>query len=180
MSDSDSKPPTQTLYPKGFTDSDAFGTPTLTVSTVSTAGTGGTANTTASAGSAGASTGSVNPRPPSRRRSPGTGFDRQPGRRPMKEYPLTREELISLGGVGVLATTCFSVGGGFVTRSLDITKDLELAQGVPPPIVARWQARADDSLTFGIIFIVIGVVSLLYGGWRVTDIIRSTEHQDAR
>jgi heme O synthase-like polyprenyltransferase len=94
----------------------------------------------------------------------------------VKGYPVTRDELFGLGGVGLLATFCFSVGGNYMNRSFDISKDIELAQGVPEPLVARWKAKSEDAFLFGSVLIAVGVITIFVGGAKVLSIIRSTEH----
>ncbi len=96
----------------------------------------------------------------------------------MKAYPVTRDELFGIGGAGLVATFCFSLGTNYLNRAYDINKDLELAQGIPPELKVRWQTKADADWTFGIIIVVIGVVAILGGGAKVLSIIRSTDHAE--
>lgn len=111
-----------------------------------------------------------------RRRRRGGSHEILPGERRVKGYPVTRDELFGLGGAGLLATVCFSVGGNMINRSLDIQKDLELAQELPKPIIARWETRQEDAWSFGILLLVIGAVAIAVGGAKIWSIIRSTEH----
>jgi hypothetical protein len=96
----------------------------------------------------------------------------------VKGYPLSRDELFGVGGAGVLATTCFSIGGTLVGRSFDIQADLEMAQGVSPEIKARWETRESDAWAFGLIILAIGLVCFLAGSAKIISIIRSTKHPE--
>jgi hypothetical protein len=98
------------------------------------------------------------------------------GARKVKAYPVTRDELFGLGGAGVIATICFSVGGNYLNRSYDIGKDLELTVGVPPELKARWQSKEADYFTFGLIIFAIGVAAFIAGGVKVISIIMTTDH----
>jgi hypothetical protein len=100
------------------------------------------------------------------------------GVRRVKGYPLSRDELFELGGAGILATTCFSIGGTNLNRSFDIQKDLEIAQGIPPEIKVRWETKEADAWVYGWLFFIIGIVCFLAGGAKVISIIRSTRHPD--
>jgi hypothetical protein len=97
----------------------------------------------------------------------------------VKGYPVTRDELFGLGGAGLLATVCFSIGGNYINRSYDIQKDLELTQGLPPELKARWEAKEADAWHFGLVLAIIGAVAILVGGAKILSIIRSTEHPNA-
>ena len=94
----------------------------------------------------------------------------------MKEYPVTRDELFELGGIGVATTICFSVGGSYMSRSVDIQRDLELSQQLPSDVVVRWQTKEIDYWYFGIAIVFIGVVALALGGAKIFSIMRSTKH----
>ena len=100
------------------------------------------------------------------------------GSRRVKGYPVTRDELFGIGGAGLLATTCFSIGGGLVGRSFDIQKDLDFNKEVPVEIRVRWQTKETDYLWFGSVLILIGVVAIVAGGAKVLSIINSTKHND--
>jgi len=113
-----------------------------------TAGAGATLQAeTAAAGSVSvnvAATGSTsgnNGPPPRVRRPTGSGFDRQPGRRPMKEYPLTKGELYGLASLGGAATLCFSLGSAAFGYAATITKDMAFASNVPETRVLHDGAR---------------------------------------
>jgi hypothetical protein len=115
---------------------------------------------------------------PTRRRASLTGHTLEivAGERRVKGYLVTRDELIGLGGTGLLATLAFSYGGRYINRSYDIQKDLELTQGLPPELTARWQTKSADDWDFGVLCIIVGIVVLLAGGAKVLSVIFSTNH----
>src|ERR1700682_1021692 len=60
---------------------------------------------------------------PSRHRAQtGSGCVRMPGKRPMKEFPLTKTELYGLASVGGFATLCFSGGSAALGYASTVTK----------------------------------------------------------
>lgn len=97
----------------------------------------------------------------------------------MKEYPVTFDELIELGSIGLVSTVLFSLGGMYLNRSWDMQKDLELSQGLPERLVGKWEARADDAWFFGILLCLVGALAVLGGGAKIWSIVRSTRHPDA-
>jgi hypothetical protein len=101
------------------------------------------------------------------------------GVRTVKEYTVDRDELLTLGGTGVVSTLCFSGGGIYLNRAFDIRKDLEFTRDLPAPLAAKWTERADNAEIFGIILLGIGVVVLLSFGAKLWSIFHSTSHPDA-
>lgn len=106
----------------------------------------------------------------------GSTHDVISGARSVKGYPITRDELFGLGGAGFVATAGFSLGGNYLTRYYDIQKDLDMAQGLPDRIVVKWQTKAEQDWTFGILLIIFGIVAIFAGGAKITSIILSTKH----
>src|SRR5579863_8170257 len=111
----------------------------------------------------------INPPPaninplPARRTSRSGAHKHQiiPGVRRVKGYPVTRDELLSLSGSGILGSLCFSIGGKYLDRSYDISKDLEFSQGLPDTLIVRWKTKAEDDQYIGWSFIFIGIVAFL-------------------
>jgi len=119
------------------------------------------------------------PRIQRRRRSGGSTLQIMSGERRVKGYPISRDELFTLGGVGALASACFGVGVSLVERSFDLQANLELSRGVAPEIVARWETRETDYWIFGLVLLAFGVGAMIAGGAKILSIMRSTEHPDA-
>jgi hypothetical protein len=118
------------------------------------------------------------PTPPAVRRSRAGGSIHETisGVRRVKAYPVTRDELLGLGGVGIVTTFCFSVGSSYIKRSFDIHKDLEFNQQLPSDLIVKWQTTEMDDWLFGFFFFAIGVLAFILGGAKIFSIMRSTEH----
>jgi hypothetical protein len=101
------------------------------------------------------------------------------GVRTVKEYPIDRDELFELGGVSLLATVSFSIGYANWQRSQDIQRDLELSQGLPDKLIARWTAKQEDAYEIALIFFAIGLAALIAGGLKLWGVIATTAHPDA-
>lgn len=67
---------------------------------------------------AGKGRGGGNKKPP-----PGSYMDRIPGRRPVKEYPLTEADMRDLAKTGLIATGSFSMATGLIGFSINLSKD---------------------------------------------------------
>jgi hypothetical protein len=100
-----------------------------------------------------------------------------PSTRRIKGYLLSRDELFQLGGIGVLTTVCFSVGGTYINRSFDIGKDLEFAQEIPSETRIRWETKEVEYWNFALIFLALGAVVFLAGGAKVISILRTSKHR---
>lgn len=98
------------------------------------------------------------------------------GARRVKGYPVTRDELFTLGGVGVIASAFFGFGANFVSRSFDLAANLDLSSGVSKEIIERWQTREWDFWYMGLVLLGLGALIALAGGAKIWSIIWSTEH----
>lgn len=113
----------------------------------------------------------------SRRKNNSTGFDRQPGRRPMKEYPLTQSELYGLASLGALTTGCFSVASGLLGYASSIAKDIAFfGSNIPETALNHYALARDLSLYGSLGLFAIGVALMGVGGIRVRQIIKETIH----
>lgn len=96
----------------------------------------------------------------------------------MNDYPVSKDELWTLGGLGLGATLAFSSAAGLLGFFVDTKKDLELAQGIPPETVAYWRAREDDALILMVGCLVAGVLFFAFGALKVRHIINSTKFSE--
>jgi hypothetical protein len=95
----------------------------------------------------------------------------------MKGYPVTRDELISLGGVGLATSVLSGVGANFISRSFDLDASIELSgSDIKPGVIAKWQTRETDFFVFGIILLALAALATVGGGLKIWSIIKSTEH----
>ena len=63
-----------------------------------------------------------------------------PGKRVMKEYPITEETLDNIGTLRTSASACFAIGSLALGFALSNVQSIALATGVSPVIVATWTA----------------------------------------
>lgn len=105
-----------------------------------------------------------------------SAFDSKPGRREMKEYPLTYTELIGLGVISVFSTIFFSIGTFLFSTYLDIKKDLAFSVDISGETRAYWMALETTSFWGAIIFIVLAGVTIIFNGIALKHIIDNTRH----
>ena len=94
----------------------------------------------------------------------------------MKGYPITRDELFTLGGVGLATSAFLGVGGNLVGRSFDLQANIELSPDVKPELIAKWETREYDFWYIGLILLVFAAGLALTGGLKIWSIINSTDH----
>ena len=114
--------------------------------------------------------------PPRRRRLTGSTHQIISGARRVKGYPVTRDELLTLGGVGLATSAFLGVGANFISRSFDLQANIELSPDVKPEIRAKWETREYEFWIIGIVLLVFAVLAALAGGAKRWSIIKSTEH----
>lgn len=110
------------------------------------------------------------------RRPSGSGFDRISGRRPMREYPLTKGELHELASRSFLSTLGFSGGSAAFTVWLGIVQGMAFADTVKPEVKAYWQAWQSAAGWASIVLCAFGAAMMIWNGLRVREIIRETDH----
>jgi hypothetical protein len=108
----------------------------------------------------------------------GSSYQIISGERRVKGYPITRDELFTLGGLSVLASGFFGFGGNFVSRSFDLQVSIELSTGVAPEVIARWMTREYDYWYFGLVLLLFGIFAAIAGGAKIWSIIDSTRHPE--
>jgi hypothetical protein len=98
------------------------------------------------------------------------------GARRVKGYPITRDELLTLGGAGFVSSLFFGFGGDFIFRSYDLQANLDLSPGVAADVVAKWTTREFDFWYIGLVLLFFGLVVAAVVGAKIWSVIRSTEH----
>ena len=111
-------------------------------------------------------------RPPNR-----TALDRIPGRRPMKEYPLIKSELWTLGGIQAGSAVSFSLAGNCFGLWSSTKQQLAFAKGADPNVAGYWRGVGDMAFYGMIGLAVIGAALFLLSGFNVLKIIWMTEHR---
>ncbi len=109
------------------------------------------------------------------RRAP-SGLRRLPGRRPMKEYPLTEIELWSMSGLGIFATIFFSFATFLLGLYVSSKESVDLAIGVKSEILAHWNTTSNLCLIGAIFMIFLMLLDLIIFGLAVSKIISGTHH----
>ena len=105
-----------------------------------------------------------------------TGFDRLPGRRPLKEYPITEGELTALATIGAVATLCFSVASALFGFAVTVTKDIAFASTLPDSILTFWGTLRIGAFIGTGIFVLFGIVFIVVGKSKISAIKRETTH----
>ncbi|MBX7496433.1 hypothetical protein K3172_11265 [Qipengyuania sp. 6B39] len=107
-----------------------------------------------------------------------SGFNRTPGVREMREYPVTSRELWTLGGLQASSALTLSLAGWLFGFWLNAKQALDLAdrKTIPATALAQWEAYANlawwGALGIGILgFLLMGLVGL-----NVWGIIKDTRH----
>jgi len=99
------------------------------------------------------------------------------GRRELKGYTVTGDELLALGAVQGMTALAFALAGSFFGFWLSTKQAIELA-GRDTSIAskAQWLAYGDVGFWGGITLAALGVGLFGYSGWRAFKIMRDTIH----
>ncbi|HXQ12153.1 MAG TPA: hypothetical protein VN805_14250 [Caulobacteraceae bacterium] len=111
------------------------------------------------------------------RRSRRAGLYRRPGRRDMKEYPITLNELMSLGGLSLLATFAFSVAGFCGTTWWQLSQEFAFSPPHDAATAGYWHGIMQGSGIAAIALAIIGLAIVALGGATVFNIWNETEHE---
>ena len=106
-----------------------------------------------------------------------SGFNRNPGVREMKEFPVTSSELWTLGGLQFGASAALGFAGWLAGFYANAKQAVSFAdKDTPKEVLGQWQAYSDMAF-YGIIGAgVLGLFLLLLTGWNVWRLIRDTVH----
>jgi hypothetical protein len=107
-----------------------------------------------------------------------TGFTKLPGKRIMKEYPLTSRELWTLGGLQAGSAATLSFAGWLAGFWVNSQQAIDFADrhATPPEVLAQWQAYADMAYGAAVGAGALGIFLILLSGWNVLGIIWDTTH----
>jgi hypothetical protein len=117
---------------------------------------------------------------PTRKRAStaGSKIVRKPGKREMKEYPLSEDELNGLTAIGLLATFLFTASGFALGLCIDIWKDMSLASDIPAKQQGIWTTMWWVTAVVFLLTLVGGVLAMVWGKSRLNDIKASTQHDE--
>ena len=105
-----------------------------------------------------------------------SAFISKPGRREMREYPLTYTELIGLGTLSVFSTISFSFGTFFFSTYLEIKKDLAFSVGISRDTYSYWKAIETFSFWGAVFCICVAIIFIALNGIALRHIINNTRH----
>jgi hypothetical protein len=114
--------------------------------------------------------------PKDKPRNPRGGFHRKPGRRVMKEYPLTQGELWGLGGVSLAATIFLSFASFCLSNAFELYKELSFDATITPALSGYWHAMMCAFIWGGILWGVLGLIFIVINGLSLRRIINETVH----
>lgn len=112
---------------------------------------------------------------PARRSARGSTLPIRGGKREVKAYAVTEDELSTLGALQVLAALFFSLAGLFFGLWFDISLQVAFAEK-HDAAVHYWKGLQSAALIGAILFAVIGVGIFLFNGSRVRKIKKATTH----
>jgi len=96
-----------------------------------------------------------------------------PGKRVMKEYPITEETLDNIGTLRTSASACFAIGSLALGFAISNCQSIALATGVSPVIVATWTA-------YGQLSGIVAVATYIAGGiffWKGHGVLKRIKQE---
>ena len=106
-----------------------------------------------------------------------SGFNRRPGVREMKEFPVTSRELWTLGGLQAGSAGALSFAGWLVGFYINAKQAVDFAgHDVPRQVLGQWQGYADMALFGAIGASLLGIFLVGLSGFNVWWIIHDTKH----
>ena len=122
---------------------------------------------------AGGEDGKKPPRKPPKR----TSLDRVPGRRPMKEYPVTGEELLTLGIMQGGSAIMLAFAGACFGFHLSTEQTIDFAgKDVSQATVGWWAGMGDAAFYLAIVVALLGITLAVLSGFKVSRIMKATDH----
>jgi hypothetical protein len=105
-------------------------------------------------------------------------FNTSYGQADMRAYPIYKGELLGLGGISVFAAGAFSLAGSLFTFAVDTSKDLDLALGTKPEVLAYWSAARDFAQIGGIVCFIVGLIVIAGGAMMIRAIFKRTKFDE--
>lgn len=116
---------------------------------------------------------------PQRRKQKRTSLDRIPGRRPMKEYPLTEDDLDTIGLLQGSATIAFGAAGTCFGLFLSVRMAIDFAgSGISQRTMGWWAGLAFGALAAAILLAAAGFFLRYKGRTRINRIKQDTIHDE--
>jgi hypothetical protein len=106
-----------------------------------------------------------------------SGFNRKPGVREMKEFPVTSRELWTLGGLQAGSAAALSFAGWLAGQYVNARQSLAFAgHDVPRQVVGQWEGYSNMAFWGAVIAAALGLFLLGLSGLNVYGILHDTEH----
>lgn len=122
---------------------------------------------------AGATGGSQPPKP---RNNKGSAITIKGGRRNVKAYPLTEEELNQLGFLQTSATFLYSLAGTAFGLWVNITQSIEFSKDTPNNVLSHWSSLKLAALVSAVILFFIATVIVIRRRGMLGRIKNETTH----
>jgi hypothetical protein len=106
------------------------------------------------------------------------GTSQKRGRRDMKFYEISEDELWNLFAVGVVAAISFSIAGWFLGCAFDIFKDLDLNSGISPEKIQIWKSNQNWCFVSSSFFFLVAIASTIVGGFKIRKILTDTKFDE--
>lgn len=135
-----------------------------------TGGQGGVGGTTQPRGNSGVGGGRT-------KKAVGSTFSVRGGKRDMKGYPVTKDDLINLAATQGGATLFYAVFSLCFGVWISAKQSIEFADKIDPRILGKWQGYETAALVFGIASLLLAIGLTVYNGFRVHWIITGTTHE---
>ncbi len=99
------------------------------------------------------------------------------GRRVLKAYTVTEDQLENLGVLQVTTTGCFSLASALLTFWIGVKQDIAFAGEVAGTAAEWWNGLAAGALFFAVLFLGAGIYFLCRGRTTVGRIKKDTTHE---
>ena len=108
-----------------------------------------------------------------------TRFDRVPGRRPMREYPLTATEIWTLGAVQGASALFFAFSGSMFGFWINIKQTTGMAASdTDKAAMAYWSGLGDAAFWGSVVLATIALALFGISGFTAWRIMKETDHGD--
>ncbi len=105
-------------------------------------------------------------------------MDRLPGRRPVKEYPLTEADMRDLMKTGIIAGGSFSLATGLLGFVVNLSKDFAFSSNVPDKIASFWSGVWWSCIIAALCLLAISAWAVVSGNSRLKQIMDETVHEE--
>jgi hypothetical protein len=98
------------------------------------------------------------------------------GKREMKAYAVTEDELENLGLISIGSTFTFSLASFLGAFFLSVRTSIAFASDVKPEVLSYWQGVSTAAAIGAAVLLVVGVILLVWGHSKIGRIKKGTDH----